>query len=118
MKRIVVLLTFLIVATSFSNISAQRRGFDMDKRIEQLKTELNLTSDQTVKIKSILGNFQDKMKDMRGNRNGDREKMREKMMDMRKELNDKIKAELNEDQIKKFDELQKKEQKNRNRRDR
>ena len=69
----------------------------LEFRMNMLDKELDLTEEQEVKIKAIYKEFFGQQSQERGSR----EEMRKRM----KELNDKVKAELNEEQKEKFDKM-------------
>lgn len=69
----------------------------LEFRMNMLDKELDLTEEQEVKIKAIYKEFFGQQPQERGSR----EEMRKRM----KELNDKVKAELNEEQKVKFDKM-------------
>lgn len=75
-------------------ITAQANmNFDVDKKTDELKTQLNLTDDQVDQVKPVLEEFKDKVKQAHD----------EKM--------DKLKAILNDDQDKKLDQWVKDQEK-------
>jgi periplasmic protein CpxP/Spy len=85
-----------------------RRHFDPEKRAEMLGKHLNLTSDQQGKVLDVLKSEQSQMESLHSDTSMSQDDRRAKMMDIRKTSNDQIKALLNPDQQKKFDEMQSK----------
>ncbi len=85
-----------------------RRGPMMqtpEERLDRLSKELKLTDDQKEKIKPILQNESDQMKSLRDDTSMSREDRRAKVMDLRQKTDEGIKAVLNPDQQKKYDEM-------------
>jgi periplasmic protein CpxP/Spy len=83
----------------------ERRGRRMDpaRMLGRLKTELNLTDDQTAKVKTIFEDQRAKMQALRGDESLSREDRRAKMMDLMKASRDQIRALLTPEQQQKFD---------------
>jgi len=81
-----------------------RRG-NPEQRLQMLQTELNLTPDQTAKIKTILEDGRKQMMDLRQS-NASQDDMRAKMMSLRQTENASIKALLTNDQKPKFDAME------------
>jgi periplasmic protein CpxP/Spy len=88
----------------------QGRGRGMmaspEERVNRLSQELNLTDDQKTKIKAIYQDQADKGAKLREDTSLSQDDRRAKMMDMQKDTSEKIKAVLDKDQQKKFDEMQ------------
>lgn len=84
------------------------RHFDPEKRTEMLTKHLNLTSDQQPKVLEILKSEQTQMQSLRSDTSTSREDRRSKMMEIHKTSNDQIRALLDSDQQKKWDEMQSK----------
>ena len=87
-----------------------RGQFDPAKRAEMLGKQLNLSSDQQSKVGDILKSQQSQMQNLRSDTSASQEDRRSKMMEIRKSSNDQIRALLNEDQQKKWDEMQSRQQ--------
>ncbi len=88
---------------------AEHRGrgqFDPTKRTEMLTQRLGLSSDQQSKVLETLKSEQSQMEALRSDSSLSREDRRAKMMDIRKSANDQVRAILNPDQQKKWDEMQ------------
>jgi protein CpxP len=82
--------------------------FDPAQRTERLTKELKLTSDQQPKVLDILKSEQSKMQDLRSDSSVSQDDRRSKMMDIHKASDDQIRALLDANQQKKFDEMQSK----------
>ena len=82
--------------------------FDPEKRSEMMAKHLNLSADQQAKVKDILSSEQAQMQKLHQDSSLSQEDRRSKMMDLHKTSNDQIRALLNPDQQKKFDEMQNK----------
>ena len=82
------------------------RGMDPAKRTEMMTKELSLTSDQQPKVLDALKSEQSQMQKLHSDSSLSQEDRRAKMMDIRKSTNDQVRALLNPDQQKKFDEMQ------------
>ena len=67
---------------------------------------LNLNADQQAKVKDVLSSEQSQMQKLHEDSSMSQEDRRSKMMDLHKTSNDQIRALLNPDQQKKFDEMQ------------
>jgi periplasmic protein CpxP/Spy len=79
--------------------------FDPDRRANRLSQKLNLNADQKTKVTDIFKSEQAEMQKIHADASlaqGDR---RSKMMDLDKSSNDQVRALLNPDQQKKFDEM-------------
>lgn len=102
----------LAVAQDTSNNQEQtapehgRRHMDPAKRAAMLGKHLNLTSDQQGKVLDILKSEQSQMEGLHSDTSLSQDDRRAKMMDIHKTSNDQIRALLNPDQQKKFDEMQ------------
>lgn len=94
----------------------RQRRMDPEQMTKTLTEELNLSDEQAARIKEILIDSQEKMREIRDNAQGDRSAMRESMRQLRDETDDRIMAELDENQKEKFRELQ--EERRRERRER
>jgi protein CpxP len=81
-----------------------RRGpMSPDDQLKRMTKELNLTADQQAKVKPILVDAEKKMEDVRNDSGGDRQTMRGKMMQIRQDMNDQVRALLDDKQKEKFD---------------
>jgi periplasmic protein CpxP/Spy len=83
------------------------RGMRMDpnRQLERMTRELNLTSDQQEKIKPLLVERQQKMQALMDNQSLSREDRRAQMRTIAEGTNNSIKANLNDDQKQKFEEM-------------
>jgi periplasmic protein CpxP/Spy len=84
------------------------REQSVDDRVKHLTKELNLTEDQQAKVKSALEDEQRKISSLKQDSSLSREDRRTKFEEIRKNTSQQIRAILNEDQQKKYDELQSK----------
>lgn len=104
MKKIILGALVALMACAQPMDAQERRGgprrMDPEQISERLDKELDLTDEQEAKITAIYKEFFGQQPQERPSR----EEMRTKM----KEMNEKIKAVLNDDQKKKFDEMQQK----------
>jgi len=79
---------------------------DPAKRAEMLTKQLKLTSDQQSKVLEILKSEQSQMENLRSDSSASQEERRSRMMDVRKTSSDQIRALLDSNQQKKWDEMQ------------
>jgi periplasmic protein CpxP/Spy len=82
---------------------------DTGKRVQHLTKKLNLSSDQQTKVKGILDQQQTEFQSMHQDSSMSRQDRHAKMMDLRKSTDDQIRAVLNPDQQKKFDNMRQKQ---------
>ncbi|HTW57773.1 MAG TPA: hypothetical protein VMD99_06580 [Terriglobales bacterium] len=82
------------------------RHMDPERRTEMLTKQLKLTSDQQPKVLDILKSEQSQMEALHNDSSTSQEDRRSKMMEIRKSSDDQIRALLDSDQQKKFDEMQ------------
>jgi periplasmic protein CpxP/Spy len=82
------------------------RHMDPQKRTEMLTKHLKLTSDQQPKVLDILKSEQSQMQSLRSDSSMSQDDRRSKMMEIRKSSDDQIRALLDPDQQKKFDEME------------
>ncbi len=82
-----------------------RRGGGPEQRLERMQKELNLSADQTAKVKAILENGRAEMMAGRDS-TASQEDRRAKMMSMMQTENAKIKAVLTDDQKVKYEAMQ------------
>ena len=80
--------------------------FDPAKRTEMLTKHLGLTSDQQPKVLDAFKSEQSKMEALRSDSSLSQDDRRAKMMDIHKSTNEQVRALLNPDQQKKWDEMQ------------
>ena len=95
------------------NMMNQRRGMmqSPDERLQMLTKQLNLTDDEQAKIKPVLVDEQKKMEDLRSDSTLSRQDRFQKMRDIREDSSKQIRSNLDENQQKKFDDMQKEQQK-------
>src|ERR1700712_3711405 len=79
-----------------------RRGGSPEQRLQMLQTELNLTPDQSTKVKAILEDGRKQMMALR-DAGGTPEENRPKMMALRQSETEKIKAVLTDEQKPQFE---------------
>jgi periplasmic protein CpxP/Spy len=79
--------------------------FDPDRRADMLTKKLNLSADQRTKVTDIFKSEQAEMQKIHADASVSQPDRRAKMMDAHKSSNDQIRAVLNADQQKKFDEM-------------
>lgn len=85
----------------------QGRGpMSVDDRVKMLADRLNLSDDQQAKVKSILTDSQKEQQGIRDDSSLSQDDRRSKMRSLRESTNSKIRDVLNDDQKKKFDEMQ------------
>lgn len=82
--------------------------FDPAKRTEMLTKKLKLTSDQQAKVQDILKSEQSQMETLRSDSSLSREDRRPKMMEIHKASASQIRALLDPNQQKKWEEMQSK----------
>jgi len=85
----------------------ERNGrFDPDRRADMLTKRINLSADQKAKVTDIFKSEQEQMQKIHADASVSQQDRRAKMMDMHKASSDQIRAVLNPDQQKKWDEMQ------------
>ncbi|HXW89488.1 MAG TPA: hypothetical protein VEK33_02990, partial [Terriglobales bacterium] len=82
---------------------------DPEKRAEMLSKKLNLSSDQQSKVLEILKSEQSQTESLRSDNSLSQEDRRSKMMEIHKSSNEQIRALLDPDQQKKWEEIQSKQ---------
>jgi periplasmic protein CpxP/Spy len=80
--------------------------FDPARRTEMLTKQLKLSSDQQAKVLDILKSQQSQMESLRSDTSTPQADRRSKMMEIHKASDDQIRALLDANQQKKFDEMQ------------
>lgn len=83
----------------------EKREMMGKKRIDKMKSDLNLTDAQVEKIKEQRKSSIEKIKEIRDNSSLTQEQKKEKFMDLRKSAHESMSSILNPDQIKKRDEM-------------
>lgn len=102
----ILILTLFLTALQCSDNQNFQGRMTPAERATMLKDRLDLTDEQTKKVKQIYEEWQEKMSEMRDQFEGDREQMREQIMASRNEINKKIEDILYEDQIELYREYQ------------
>lgn len=107
LARLVRRLTLLSLMLVIGIVSAGAQGMRMspESRAKALKDSLALDSTQTAKVTAIYKESQDAVMEAMQSGTGDRDAMRATMMEITKKADDKVKALLNADQKKKFEEM-------------
>ena len=82
------------------------RHFDPAKRTEMLTKHLKLNSDQQAKVLDIFKSEQSQMESLHSDTSTSQDDRRSKMMEIHKASNDQIRAVLDSNQQKKWDEMQ------------
>ena len=94
-------------AASAPSESGPKHGrFDPQERSQKLAKKLSLSSDQQGKVQDILQSEKSDMQKLRSDSSVAQADRRAKMMDIHKSYSDQIRALLNPDQQKKWDEMQ------------
>jgi periplasmic protein CpxP/Spy len=83
-----------------------RNHFDPEKRAAMLSKQLNLSADQKAKVLDIFKSEQSQMEGLRSDTSASQEDRRSKMMEIHKSSNEQIRALLDPDQQKKWEEIQ------------
>lgn len=113
MKKFLVLFAVLVFSVGFSYAQqgGQRQRMSPEQREKAFVDKLGLDASQQAKYHAISEKYSAKMKDMRQQMRGADESARQEMFPKMRELmtsqNKEVRAILNADQIKKFDEMQK-----------
>lgn len=102
---------FAVGAYAWQSPSGQERNqgrgpMSVDDRVKMLADRLNLSDDQQSKVKSILTDSQKQQQSIRDDSSLSEDDRRSKMRGLRESTNSKIREVLNDDQKKKFDEMQ------------
>ena len=93
-------------AAAPSESGPRHARFDPQKRSQMLAKKLSLNSDQQSKVQDILQSQQSDMQKVHADSSLAQADRRAKMMDIHKSSSDQIRALLNSDQQKKWDEMQ------------
>lgn len=83
-----------------------RGHWDPQQRTDMLTKKLNLTSDQQAKVLDAFKSAQSQMESLRSDSSLSREDRRTKMMEIHKATDDQVRGLLDENQQKKWDEMQ------------
>ncbi len=103
LKKQILFLLFVALFILANSLFAQRKS--IEERLEHLTEELNLSEEQQESIKSILEEAREKAEFLRENNTGDRRTIMQEIRNIMVDSNNKIRQELNEDQIERFDEI-------------
>jgi len=85
---------------------AGRHEADPNKEVQRMAKKLNLTADQKNQILPILANRQQQMESIRNDSSLSQQDRREKFRAVREDSDTKIRAVLNDDQKKTYDQMQ------------
>ncbi|MDQ6904020.1 MAG: hypothetical protein M3139_13530 [Bacteroidota bacterium] len=83
----------------------EKREMMSQKRMDKMKSDLNLTDAQVEKINAQKKSSMEQMKEIRENSSLSKEQKKEKFMDLRKSAHESMSSILTSDQIKKWDEM-------------
>ena len=97
------MLFFLLII--FSCSQEQGRRFSPEEQIKDLKEKLELTEEQTEKVKTIIEEQSKEMAELRENFEGERFEMRDAMMEIRDETNQEIDLILTDEQQKEYEKI-------------
>jgi Spy/CpxP family protein refolding chaperone len=101
-----------ITVANFRGLGMQRYGRgqmpSVDDQVKRMTKQLSLNDDQQQKLKPILEDQRQQMQQLRNDSSLSQDEKFSKMRDMHEKASSQIKALLNEDQQKKFDEIQQK----------
>lgn len=101
----VMILAAVTAATAFEEPGGERENRrSVEERLEEFSRKLDLNDDQKAQVKAILESAQAEMKELR-EAEGSRREKGSRLREIGKETNSKIRAVLNDEQKKKFDEL-------------
>jgi Spy/CpxP family protein refolding chaperone len=89
-----------------AGVPGGRHHFDPQRQTEMLTRKLNLTSDQQAKVLDILKSAQSQMESLRSDASVPQADRHSKMMEIHKTADDQIRAVLDSNQQKKWDEMQ------------
>ena len=87
------------------DMGGRRGGPSPEQQLQQLTKTLRLTAEQQTKVKPILVDGRKKMNAVRDDSTLDRRAMFDKMMQIRKDTDDKVRTQLNDQQKDKFDKM-------------
>ena len=110
---------FIVLVLLSSNLFAQnnqaKQKSSPQERIEKLVVELNLDEQQANRIQQILTAHHLKLKQLKESTKGESKLMRPEMQTLRKDLNIKMRAVLNQEQYADYKRIQSKNQMNKKR---
>jgi Spy/CpxP family protein refolding chaperone len=84
----------------------KKRGDRREAGIDRMKSRLNLTDDQTTRLKESRSQMADKMKSIRENQSLTDDQKKEQVQELRKKQQETLKTILTEDQLKRLHEKQ------------
>ena len=108
-RRLLVLATVILVTglLQMAYSQGQRMRMTPEQRAKELKEQLSLTDEQVTKVTKIFESSQKEMQAKMGDLQGDRDAMRQFFQKSQAKNDSLIKALLTEDQVKKYEEIQK-----------
>ncbi len=109
MKKFIV--TMLVAAFFTAPVLAQDKGKNMAEWDNKVKTELQLTEEQTVKYDAVNKEFSDKMEGLKQETSLSKEAQMERKMQMKKEKESRLQQILTPEQMMKYKELTDKKKK-------
>jgi len=117
MKRFILFIILGVLASALAlqatpqgTQNQKGRGEDVEKRVAQMQQHLNLTADQTTKIRSILQAENDKVRELRSNNKNqstDRAATAKQMQEIRQDYRKQIESVLTKEQVEKLHQQQK-----------
>ena len=84
---------------------SEKMKMTTQKRLDKMKSDLNLTDEQVAKIQEQRNASMEKMKAIRENSSLSEDQKREQLMDLHKSMHESMNSILTADQIKKRDEM-------------
>ena len=114
MKKLLVVLALLSSNLFAQNNQAKQKATPQE-RIEKLVVELNLDEQQANRAQQILTEHHLKLKQLKESTKGDAKLMRPEMQSLRKDLNVKMRAVLNQEQYADYKRIQSHKQMNKKR---
>ena len=100
------LLMIFVLSLTISCEEERGRRFSLENQLKNLEESLELTEEQTNKIKPILEDQREEINEFRDNFEGERFEMRDAMMEIRKKTDQKINAILSDEQKEKYQQFQ------------
>lgn len=111
MKKLITLLTLVLVMLSGNQLFAQRQGkqhkhMNKDSAFAKISTRLNLSAEQQIKLKEIIRKNREELKAVKeANKNATKEERRKALVAQMKKGDEQIKAILNDTQKAEYEKL-------------
>lgn len=111
MKKLITLLTLVLVMLSGNQLFAQRQGkqhkhMNKDSAFAKISTRLNLSAEQQTKLKEIIRKNREELKAVKeANKNATKEERRKALVAQMKKGDEQIKAILNDTQKAEYEKL-------------